>query len=255
MDAAEAAAVVEAARAAGVFLMEAMWTRFLPHIVRVRELLAAGALGELRTVVADHGQFSPRDPAHRLFAPGLGGGALLDLGSTRCCSRRWCSGHRRRDRRRRPRFTGVDGPTSAILRSADGAHAVVTCTLWSATARRASISGTEGVIDIDPVFYAPTSFSLRREGAEPERIDPVEDLAGPGKGLRYEAAEVVRCVREGLTESPGMPLDESLVDHADARRDPPADRSRASCRSRPLTTRAVSGPSARPSSARSSKIR
>jgi predicted dehydrogenase len=211
MDAAEAGAVVDAARAAGVFAMEAMWTRFLPHIVRVRELLAAGTLGQIRTVIADHGQIFDPDPSHRLFAPELGGGALLDLGIYPVSFASMVLGEpasvvAAAD----PAFTGVDGQTSAILRTRDGAHAVVTCTLWSATARRASINGTEGVIDLEPVFYAPTSFTLRREGAEPERFDPVEELAGPGKGLRYEAAEVVRCVREGLTESPGMPLDETV---------------------------------------------
>jgi predicted dehydrogenase len=211
MDAAEAASVVEAARAAGVFCMEAMWTRFLPHIVRVRELLAAGAIGQVRTVVADHGQIFPADPSHRLFAPELGGGALLDLGVYPVSFASMVLGEpvsvtAAAD----PAFTGVDGQTSAILRSGDGAHAVVTCTLWAATQCRASISGTEGVIDIEPVFYAPTAFTLRRAGAEPERFEPVDELAGEGKGLRYEAAEVGRCVREGLTESPDMPLDETL---------------------------------------------
>src|SRR4051794_29290830 len=80
MNAAEARRVVEAARAAGVFCLEAMWTRFLPHTLAIRRLLADGALGQITTVVADHGQFFAPDPAHRLYAPELGGGALLDLG-------------------------------------------------------------------------------------------------------------------------------------------------------------------------------
>ena len=211
MDAAEAVAVVEAARAAGVFAMEAMWTRFLPHIVRVRELLAAGALGQVRTVVADHGQIFAPDPSHRLYAPELGGGALLDLGVYPVSFASMVLGEPAAVTAAADfAFTGVDGQTSAILRGGDGAHALVTCTLWAATACRAAISGTEGVIDIDPVFYAQTSFTLRRKDAEPERFDPVDGLAGRGKGLRYEAAEVVRCVREGLVESPGMPLDETI---------------------------------------------
>ncbi len=211
MDAAQAAAVADAARAAGVFCMEAMWTRFLPHVVRVRELIAAGAIGEVRTVVADHGQYFAPDPRHRLYAPELGGGALLDLGIYPVSFASMVLGEPASVTAvADPAFTGVDGQTSAILRSADGAHALVTCTLWSATARRASIDGSEGMIDIDPVFYAPTSFTLHRRGAEPERFDPVGGLDGPGKGLRYEAAEVVRCVREGLTESPAMPLDETV---------------------------------------------
>jgi len=80
MDATEADSLVSAARTRGIFLMEAMWARFLPHVVQVRELLAAGALGDLRLVIADHCQWIPGDPSHRLLAPELGGGALLDLG-------------------------------------------------------------------------------------------------------------------------------------------------------------------------------
>ena len=68
----------------------------------------------------------------------------------------------------------------------------------------------QSLIDVDPDFYAPTSFTLRRQGAEPERFQRAHELAGEGKGLRYEAAEVARCVREGLPESPVMPLDETV---------------------------------------------
>jgi predicted dehydrogenase len=110
-----------------------------------------------------------------------------------------------------PAFTGVDGQTSAILQYPDGVQALVTCTLWSATPCRAWIGGELGRIDVDPTFYAPTTFTLSRRGAEPERFDLEPTLRGPGKGLRYEAAELVRCVGEGLTESPGLPLDETIA--------------------------------------------
>jgi predicted dehydrogenase len=80
MDAAEAAELIDAARAGGTFLMEAMWTRHLPHILRIREILAAGTLGQVIAVTAEHGQWFPHDPEHRIFKPELGGGALLDLG-------------------------------------------------------------------------------------------------------------------------------------------------------------------------------
>jgi predicted dehydrogenase len=211
MDAAEAASVVAAARAAGVFCMEAMWTRFLPHTVRIRRLIADGALGEVRAVSADLGMNFPVDPTHRLYAPELGGGALLDLGIYPVS---WVfmvlgtpsSVTAVAD----PAFTGVDGQTTAVLRYPDGVHGIATCTLWARTPRRAWIAGTEGIIEVDPDFYAPTSFMLRREGAEPERFEHSDELEGDGKGLRYEAAEVARCVGEGLLESPGMPLDETV---------------------------------------------
>ncbi|MGH2968746.1 MAG: Gfo/Idh/MocA family protein, partial [Solirubrobacteraceae bacterium] len=80
INAAEALELVQTARTAGLFLMEGMWTRFVPHIAEIRRLLADGALGQIVTVTADHGQWFAADPTHRLFAPELGGGALLDLG-------------------------------------------------------------------------------------------------------------------------------------------------------------------------------
>ena len=203
----EAATVADAARAAGVFCMEAMWTRFLPHTVRIRELLAAGAIGEVRAVSADFGIAFAPDPSHRLFAPALGGGALLDLGIYPVS---WVfmvlgvpsSVTAVAD----PAFTGVDGQTTAVLRYPDGAHGIATCTLWADTPRRAWIAGTTGRIEVDPAFFAPTSFTLYRDGGEPEWFEGADE-----GGLRFEAAEVARCVREGLTESPSMPLDETIA--------------------------------------------
>jgi hypothetical protein len=94
----------------------------------------------------------------------------------------------------------------------------VTCTVESFTPRRAWIAGTLGTIEIDPTFYAPSRFTLRRFGERgapdgaAETFEPDGDaLAGPGKGLRFEAAEVARCLAAGLTESPGMPLDETVA--------------------------------------------
>jgi predicted dehydrogenase len=211
MDAAEARRVVDAARSARVFCLEAMWTRFLPHTVRIRQLLADGALGRVTTVVADHGQYFVPDAAHRVYAPELGGGALLDLGIYPVSWAHMVLGTPSGVTSRiDPAFTGVDGQVSAILQYGDGVQAVVNTTLWSATPCRAWISGIDGTIDVDPVFYTPTSFTLRRRGAEPERFASGPTLRGPGKGLRYQAAELVRCVREGLTESPGLPLDETI---------------------------------------------
>jgi predicted dehydrogenase len=80
LNAVEANGLAVAAREAGVFLMEAMWTRFLPNIVEIRELLTAGVLGDVVTVTADHGRWFEKDPHFRLFSPELGSGALLDLG-------------------------------------------------------------------------------------------------------------------------------------------------------------------------------
>ncbi len=211
MTGAQARQVADAARTAGVFCMEAMWTRFLPHAVRIRALLADGALGQVRTVVADHGQRFAPDPAHRLFAPELGGGALLDLGVYPLSWAVMVLGVPSAVVATSvPAMTGVDAQTSAVLRYPDGAHAVITTTLEAFTARRSFISGTQATIDVDPVFYAHTGFTVRERDRVVERFDPAP-LTGPGKGLRFEAQEAARCIRQGLIESPVMSLAQTVA--------------------------------------------
>jgi predicted dehydrogenase len=208
LDAGQAEAVVAAARRRGVFAMEAMWTRFLPHMVRIRQLLEADVLGPIRTVTADHGQaFLPPDPTSRLYDPALGGGALLDLGIYPVSFASWVLGTPDRVTAvSDAAVTGVDAQTSMLLQYAGGAHAVLTTALGAVTVTRAQIAGETGRIDIDPPFYQPSSFTLTLRSS-------VERFEQPriGQGLRHQAAEVGRCLRAGLTESPVMPLDETLA--------------------------------------------
>ena len=147
-NAVQARQLVEAATAAGVTLMEAMWTRFLPGMDVVRQLIADGALGDICTVIADHGQHFDFDPAHRLFSPALAGGALLDLGVYPISFASFvlgtpdaivAVGHRT--------VTGVDAQVSAVLRYS-GAHALVNTTLLARTPTTATISGVSGRIEI-----------------------------------------------------------------------------------------------------------
>ncbi len=209
MDAGEARALVSAARARGVFLMEAMWTRFLPHVVRLREVLAAGTLGEVTTVTAEHGQWFAQDPKHRLFAPALGGGALLDLGVYPISFASMVLGTPTRvtsvgD----PAFTGVDATTSALLQHEGGAHAVLTCSLRAAGMNAAAVVGTEARVEIDPVFYSPTTIRVvGRDGSVLESFDGSVE----GSGHRFQAAEVGRCLSSGQLESDVMPLDETVA--------------------------------------------
>jgi predicted dehydrogenase len=207
MNAAEAQGLVATARAEGLFLMEAMWTRFLPHIAEIRRLLAEGALGEIVTVAADHGQWFAQDPGFRLFAPELGGGALLDLGVYPVSFASMVLGKPDRivtliD----PAFTGVDGQTSMLFGYASGAQAVLTCTLAAKSPTRGAIVGTDARIEIDGDFYAPTSFDLISRTGERTHFEAPHQ----GTGLWHEADEVARCLQEGLLESPLMPLDESI---------------------------------------------
>ena len=207
MNAAEAEDLVATARAAGLFLMEAMWTRFLPHIAEIRRLLAEGALGDIVTVTADHGQWFAKDPDFRLFAPELGGGALLDLGVYPVSFASMVLGKPHRivtlvD----PAFTGVDGQTSMLFGYAGGAQAVLTCTSSAKSPTRAAIVGTEARIEIEGVFYAPTAFDLVSRTGERSRFEEPHE----GRGLWHQAEEVAHCLREDLLESPLMPLDESV---------------------------------------------
>jgi predicted dehydrogenase len=167
MNAAEAEELVATARSEGLFLMEAMWTRFLPHIVEIRRLLTEGALGDIVTVSADHGQWFAEDPEFRLFAPELGGGALLDLGVYPVSFASMVLG--KPDRIATlidPAFTGVDGQTSMLFGYASGAQAVLTCTLFAKSPTRGAIVGTDARIEIDGDFYAPTSFQLISRSGE-----------------------------------------------------------------------------------------
>ena len=207
MNAAEARDLVALARAKKLFCMEAMWTRFLPHVAQIRRLIADGALGEIVTVSADHGQWFAQDPGFRLFAPELGGGALLDLGVYPVSFASMLLGA--------PdtitalveaAFTGVDGQTSMLLGYASGAQAVLSCTSLARSPTRAAIVGTEARIEIDGDFYSPSPFTLiKRSGERTRYEEPYQ-----GRGLWYQADEVARCLREGLLESPFMPLEESI---------------------------------------------
>jgi predicted dehydrogenase len=208
VNASQARALVDAARSRGVFLMEAMWMRFLPHIRQVRSLVESGALGDIGQVVADHGQWFERDASSRLFDPALGGGALLDLGVYTVSFASMILGTPTRVTAvSDPAFTGVDATTSIVLQHPDGAHASLTATLRAAGPTRAFVVGTDARVEIDSAFYAPTAFTLIGRDGSVERYDEPHE----GGGLRHEAAEVMRCLREGRLESDGMPLDETVA--------------------------------------------
>lgn len=207
VNAAQTERMIAAARTAGVFLMEAMWVRFLPHQAGLRELIAEGRIGEIRSLIVDRGEVLSSDPAHRVLDPELGGGALLDLGIYPVSFASMLLGTPDRVAAfATPAVTGVDAQTSAVFGYPGGAHALVTTALDSRTANTASITGTKGRIDI--VDWAdgrlPAKLTLL-DGTTQSLEFPRE-----GKGLRFQAAEVGRCLRAGETESPVMPLDETL---------------------------------------------
>ncbi|KQV08291.1 hypothetical protein ASC63_03150 [Leifsonia sp. Root112D2] len=197
--------VISAAQKGGVFLMEAMWTRFVPHIVDLRMLLSAGGLGDVRTVIVDHAD-RVEDGSQRIFDPLRAGGALLDLGVYCVSFASMVLGSPSQIAAVGCLTNGVDSQTSAVLSHANGSQAVLTTSLEAKGTNRAAIIGTEARVEIDGKFYVPSSFSVIWPDGRTER----HGYTRIGQGLRYQAHEVARCVRAGLVESPAMPLLETL---------------------------------------------
>ena len=207
MNLVEAERMVAAARKRRVFLMEAMWTRFSPVMAEVRRLLREGAIGEPRMLLCDFGFRADFDPASRLFDPALGGGALLDVGVYCVSLARMVFGESPVETCGSAELgqSGVDEQSAWIFRYASGALAVMSSAVRTNTPHEAVICGSEGRIRI-PDFWHPTRLFLGEK-------EQAFDIAGNGYG--YEAAELARCVGEGLLESPLLPLDETLAIQAD----------------------------------------
>lgn len=208
INAREAEEVVKAAREKQLFLMEAMWTRFLPALVRVRELLAERAIGDVRMVAADFGFRTNVNPKSRLFDPALGGGALLDVGVYPVSLASMILGAPARVAGlAHLGETGVDEQGAIVLGYAGGQIANLYTAVRTNTPHDARIMGTNGSIQINSPWWKPTALTVSVAGAEPE----VVELPYEGNGYNYEAAEVGRCLRAGKLESDHMPLDETLA--------------------------------------------
>lgn len=200
--------VIAAARSARVFVMEAMWTRFQPAIVKVRELINDGTIGEVRQVQAELGVDKPYDPTDRLFDPAQGGGALLDLGVYPVSLVQYFLGTPDRVHTSGSLApTGVDAQVGMLLGYDDGRAAMLNCSLDFPLPGGARISGTGGWIDIRPRFHHPDTIVLTRRGADPEEFT----LPATGTGYAHELIEVTQVVQEGRTESQVMPLDDTLA--------------------------------------------
>ncbi|MFJ4675700.1 Gfo/Idh/MocA family protein [Kitasatospora sp. NPDC088783] len=208
LNSAQAAELVALARKREVFLMEAMWTYLDPTVRRITELVADGAIGEVRSVQAEFGFTVQEDPGHRLWDPAAGGGALLDLGVYPVAFAQLLLGAPESVQAwARLTDLGVDANTGILLGHPNGATALLSCSLDVQCGQRAAVQGSAGRIEIERDFFHPAGFTLYRDGAEPETFTgPAK--AGHGYGL--EAAEVMRCLRAGETESPLVPLDSTL---------------------------------------------
>lgn len=245
LSAAEARTVVDEARDRQLFCMEAMWMRCLPAIHRAKELVDQGVIGEPRMLFADFGAATPYDPGSRFFDPEQGGGALLDRGVYAVSLAHLLMGTPNSVvGLSSPAPTGVDEQVGAVLRFPHQQIAMIAAALGTTTPSAAVITGTSGQLHLAAPFYCPSRLSIARTplstGGDSEtgslqqrtvgalkrtragadvvraakavlRRRTVERFTISGNGYRYEAAEVVRCLRAGLTESPMMMLDDSVA--------------------------------------------
>ena len=207
VNAKEATAIRDLAAEKGLLAMEAMWTRYLPHMKRIHEILDAGTLGDIRIVSADHTQATPTDPAHRMNAMELGGGALLDLGiyplsfvhdilgtpSTIQASARFLE-------------TGADSEFATVMTHASGALSTTFSTSRGAGPNSAHIVGTDARIDIDRVWYSATSFTVTaKDGTVLERFETEIE----GRGMQFQALAAEHAVETGVAPAE-LTIDESV---------------------------------------------
>jgi predicted dehydrogenase len=208
INAAEAKVVVQTARSQGLFLMEAMWSRFFPLMGKIRQLLNEGVIGQVQQLTADFGFRGRVNPESRLYKPALGGGALLDVGvyAVSLASMIYGGPPSRIASFAALGETGVDENDAIIFAYPAGQMALISTSLRTTTSQEAVIMGTEGRLKIHSQWWVPKSITLTRFGQGNEVIEmPFE-----GNGYNYEAREVMRCMREGRSESDVMPLDETL---------------------------------------------
>lgn len=206
---AEAADLQRIAQERGLLAMEAMWTRYLPHMIRIREIVDSGVLGEIRAVTADHTQKISDDPAHRLNALELGGGALLDLGIYPI-SFIWdiLGAPETVTATARLGDTGADTEVAAVMTHAGGAISTALMSSRAAGPNTAAIIGTDARIEIDRVWYCPTSFRVVAPDGE---VRESYESHVEGRGMQYQAFAAERLVRDGIPQGDILPIAESVA--------------------------------------------
>lgn len=207
INAKETEEVIKVARDKKLFLMEGMWTRFFPIMKTVQEWINENAIGKVRMVTADFGFRREGKPEERKVSLQRAGGALMDVGVYPISFSSWVLKKAPIDIKGITSLyeTGVDELSAMTIRYSEGEMAVLSCSINTPTSQEARIIGNNGTIII-PQFSKATSVTLSVIGKDPITVSiPLE-----GNGYNYEAAEVMKCLREGKLESNSMTLDESL---------------------------------------------
>jgi len=209
INAGQAQQMINVARAEKLLLMEAMWTRFLPIIAKVRKWLKQELIGEVRIFRANFGFRADWIPKHRLFNPELGGGALLDVGVYCVSMSSMVFGQPPEKITGIAHIgqTGVDEQSAMVLGYPKGQLAVLSCAVRTQTPQQATIIGDKGIIRIHSPFWCATTATASIEGKEDQTVK----MPHKGNGFEYEAQEVMQCLRAGKLESDIMPLDETLA--------------------------------------------
>ncbi len=200
------------------FFMEAMWTRFFPVNRQVKALIASGALGAVTLIEVDFGfgnwPHGPVDhPESRIYAPQLAGGSLLDVGVYCVSYATWMKGERPTAIKALSTrvSTGVDGMTAALFQYRDGAMAVLRSSVIQATRLTATIYCEKATVEV-PDFYHPEQAIVRsRSGDVEDQVIRAPYSANGATGFDFEARELMRCLDEGLLESPLMTWQQSVV--------------------------------------------
>jgi predicted dehydrogenase len=207
LNAAEARELADLAAARGLFCAEALWPLFTPKFDVIRQVLDAGVLGEISTVLGSYGTWFDAD--HRIQRHDLAGGPLLDLGTYPLSLTGWVLGAPTEVvARGTDAPSGVNGQVSALLGYASGARGIVHTSILASTPVLLVIAGSEATLTVPDGFSLPGPFSvLRTDGA---RLDHTEPLIGYD-GLAYQAADVARRISAGETETPYRPLRESVA--------------------------------------------
>ena len=204
----EAKQVVALARERKLFLMEAMWTRFMPALAEVRRIIDSGLLGVVSQVHADFGFAATRDPEHRVNKRELGGGALLDLGIYPLSISHALLGPVASLQAQAVLGDGgIDLTTGWSMKHESGAMSICSCSLRARTPCELTVSGTLGSVRMNAMFHLADSLTLTLG----DGLRRVIDTPYLGNGYVHEAVEAGRCLREGLTESPHMLHDDTLA--------------------------------------------
>ena len=203
----QAEMVIQVAREKGLFLMEAMWTRFLPHILKVQQIINDGLIGQPQILQASVGDQKELDPSNRFFNPKLGGGSLIDVGIYAVTLAYLVFGPPAEIQSlANLSSTGVDQETVVTFRHNDDQLTYFASSILHHMPRDATITGDNGSIYIHPDFWHPSQITLR-VNSETEQFIEVDC---PLNGYHYQVLEVNRCLKAGRSESSVMSLDTTL---------------------------------------------